>query len=214
MISQRLESSAAEGITLEAVLESNGHPLRLAVVCHAHPRMGGTMDSPLLLAVRDELVLRNWAVLRFNFRGVGSSTGDFGLGLDEVADVTAAIEEGTRILPGLPVALIGWSFGGAVAIRAAVGAADVTSCAVIAPAVAERPGLTAGLPPARDLKLEIPLLVIVGSNDDQVSPRECREWAAVAGAKFVEVPGANHLFWAKYETVAATTADWLDSVAE
>jgi alpha/beta superfamily hydrolase len=166
------------------------------------------MNAPLLVALADHLVARGWAVLRFNFRGIGASEGTSGMGLEEVADARGALAA-TAARYDLPVAAAGWSFGGAVAIRAAAATPDLAGCVAIAPSVDEKPGITAGLPPPDELPIDAPLLIVCGKNDDQVAPDAVRAWATGAGARYVEMPGANHFFWAKYDDLAETVSDFL-----
>ena len=172
------------------------------------------MNAPLLLALRDDILRRGWAVLRFNFRGIGESEGESSTGIDEIADAEGALDEAARRWPGLPVAMTGWSFGGAVAIRAAARHPDLAGCVGIAPAVTGKPGITAGLPEPAQLRVEVPLLIVCGANDDQVSPDECARWAKAAGADFELMAGANHFFWAKYDQLVELVGDWLDARIE
>src|SRR5688500_2919200 len=89
-MTESLTIRSRDGLTLEAAFD--GEPAAGVVVfCHPHPRFGGTMDAPLLIALRDDLVGRGFAVLRFNFRGVGASEGTSGLGEEEVADALGAV---------------------------------------------------------------------------------------------------------------------------
>jgi uncharacterized protein len=188
-------------------------PSAVVVICHPHPQMGGTMDAPLLLALRDDLVARGWAVLRFNFRGNGASEGDFGMGTHEVADAAAAVAVARKRAPGMPAAIAGWSFGGAVAIRAAERDDSLVGCAAVAPSVRAKPGVTAGLPPADDLDLGVPLLFACAANDTVVSSRECKAWIdAVPAGRYVEIAGANHFFWGRYERLCSAVGDWLDDL--
>lgn len=202
--------ASEDGFTLEAEIDLPDHPRGALLVCHAHPGMQGTMRSPLLLALRDEVVRRNLAVLRFNFRGVGGSEGQFGDGIDEVADATGALAHLRSRVGDIPTAVAGWSFGAAVAVRLAARSRDLACCAAIAPATEAKPGVSAGLPPAAELGVDVPLLVVVGSNDEHTPPDRCKEWAADAGATYVEIKAANHFFWARYEQVVATVADFID----
>jgi uncharacterized protein len=175
--------------------------------------MQGTMKSPLLLALRDELVRHGYSVLRFNFRGVDGSEGEMGMGVEEVADVLGALDFVDAREPGTPAVLLGWSFGGAVALRALMEKAppSVRACVAIAPPVREKPEVTAALPPPRDAHIEVPTLIMCGNNDKVVSPTECQSWAEAAGAHYVEIPAANHFFWAKYEVLVGTVVDWLET---
>ncbi|HWC14445.1 MAG TPA: alpha/beta fold hydrolase [Actinomycetota bacterium] len=204
----RIDSS--DGLSLEAAIDAPDDPRSVLVLCHPHPKMGGTMNAPLLIALADYLVHRGWAVVRFNFRGIGASEGEAGTGIEEVADAAGALQEARRRYD-TPVAIGGWSFGGAVAIRAATEAPDLAACVGIAPAVREKPGITAGLPAPEDVHLTCPLGIVCGSNDDLVRPEDCRAWAEAAGATYVEIRAANHFFWAKYDALTDAVADFLDA---
>ncbi|MGH2754713.1 MAG: alpha/beta hydrolase [Actinomycetota bacterium] len=199
-----------DGLALEAVLESPGSPKACFVFCHPHPQMGGTMNAPLLKAISGGLLERGWAVLRFNFRGIGASEGMSSIGIEEVADAAAAVEEARSRFPTLPLAIGGWSFGASVAGRVAATDDALEAFVGIAPAVTEKPGITAGMPAAEEVDLPMPSLVIVGVNDDLVDPAEARAWAETVGAEFEEMKGANHFFWGKYEVLTERVCDFLE----
>ncbi|HEX2295008.1 MAG TPA: alpha/beta fold hydrolase [Actinomycetota bacterium] len=213
-MTEELTVRSRDGLALEAELDAPESPKAVLVLCHPHPQMGGTMNAPLLLAVRDEMVRRGWAVLRFNFRGIGSSEGEPGTGVDEVADAGGAADHVAARFEGAPRAVAGWSFGGAVAVRLAATEPAFVGCVAIAPAVDEKPGITAGLPPPARLSVEIPLLVVYAANDKQVAPEACSAWGEAAGADVVRVEGANHFFWAKYEQLSKIVGEWLDERLE
>ena len=208
-MTEELSIRSRDGLALEAALDAPERARAALVLCHPHPQMGGTMNAPLLLALRDAMVERGWAVLRFNFRGIGSSEGRSGTGIEEVADAGGAADHVAGELDGLPRALAGWSFGAAVAVRLAAAEPSFVACAAIAPPVEATPGVTAGLPAPGDLDLRVPLLVVVGENDEQVSPDGCSTWGRGAGAEVVRVRGANHFFWAKYEQLSEIVGEWL-----
>jgi uncharacterized protein len=216
MISEEVSLQSDDGVALEGTLDSNGSQVSSSLLlCHPHPKMGGTMNAPLLLALRDELVARRWAVLRFNFRGIGRSQGESATGEAETSDARAGLRFLRQRFSGLPVAIGGWSFGAGVAVRVACRDDDLAACFAIAPSVTAKPDVTAGLPTPESCAISCPLLVITGANDDEVSPGACRTWAAeVRNARYVEVPGANHFFWAKYEPLASTVAEFLNDAVE
>lgn len=199
-----------DGLALEAAADAPPEPKAVLVLCHPHPQMGGTMNAPLLLALRDEMVRRGWAVVRFNFRGIGASEGESSTGVAEVADAAGAADYAAERFPSLPRAVAGWSFGAAVAVRLAAAEPGFVGCVAIAPAVIERPGVTAGLPPAADLGLSTPVLVVAAENDRQVPADECSAWGEGAGAQVERVSGANHFFWAKYDRLSELVGTWLD----
>lgn len=208
-----LTIESREGLSLEAALTVPAEVNGIVVVCHPHPKMGGTMNAPLLLALMEAFAGDGWAVLRFNFRGIGASEGEPGTGIEEVADAHGALDlaptlaapapDGSLPLaPPLPLAVVGWSFGGAVALRAAAERDDLDACIAIAPAIRPRPGITAGAPAPEGLSLPARTHLIAARNDHLVSPEDCEAWATAAGATCSVMPGANHFFWGKYDALA------------
>ncbi len=108
---------------LEALLEEPESDIRgTAVVCHPHPQFGGTMHNNVAYRMAKVLVRHGYAALRFNFRGVGASTGIHSEGIGEQEDVTAAIDCLADRHPALPLWVAGFSFGARVGLE--VGARD------------------------------------------------------------------------------------------
>jgi alpha/beta superfamily hydrolase len=208
---ERPELRSTDGLGLEAELWVPDEPRAGLVFCHPHPQMGGTMNAPLLIAVTEELVGRGWAVLRFNFRGIGESEGEPTAGSAEFADAEGAVELMHARFPALPIAIAGWSFGAAVATRVAAADPGLAALVAIAPAVKTKPGVTDGLPPADEIGLVIPALVLCAANDDLVEVEDCRSWAETAKTELHVIAGANHFFWAKYEQLAAAVVEFLDA---
>lgn len=93
-------------------------PVAAAVICHPHPRHGGTLDNKVVFTLARAAREAGLAAVRFNFRGVGGSTGGYDEGRGELDDCRAVIEWVKARLPGAPV-LAGFSFGAAIALRAA-----------------------------------------------------------------------------------------------
>lgn len=97
---------------LEYILnEPAGPPPRhAAVVCHPHPLYGGTMHTKIVFQTAQTLMQRNAPVLRFHFRGVGKSEGQYDHGRGELEDLAAALAFLRQRYP-LPLTLAGFSFG-------------------------------------------------------------------------------------------------------
>jgi alpha/beta superfamily hydrolase len=107
-------------VQLEADLREPESPPRGAVVvCHPHPVYGGTMDNRIVYRAAKAAAAADFAALRFNFRGTGRSTGLFDQGIGEKEDAAAAIRWLEGKYPGLPTALIGYSFGAWVGLQVA-----------------------------------------------------------------------------------------------
>src|SRR4051795_2603498 len=124
---------------LEALLDepSTGTHVRAAVVfAHPHPQFGGTMHTKAVYQGAKGLARIGCAVLRFNFRGVGRSAGEFDQGEGEMDDFRAALDYMAARYPGVPLWAAGFSFGAWVALE--VGAEDprVSALIGIAPPVA------------------------------------------------------------------------------
>ncbi len=213
-MSESVFFDSSDGLRIEGVVDQIAEPRAVFVFCHPHPQMGGTMNAPLLVSLSEEIVDSDWAVLRFNFRGIGASEGETGTGEAEVADARGAVRFARKRWPGLPLAIGGWSFGAAVAVRTALAEDGLVGCVAIAPAVEAKPGVTAGVPPPTSGKLDCPLLAVWGANDRQVSPEAIRSWAEDVGAKAIEVEGANHFFWAKYEDLASEVVGFLEGLID
>ena len=209
-MAEEIAIASSRGLRLAAEFDRAKDPRAALVVCHAHPEMQGTMRSPLLLAIRDALVPRDWSVLRFNFRGVEGSDGEFGDGVDEVDDALAAVHVVRSEHPDAPIAILGWSFGAAIAMRAAAQEPEIEACVAIAPSVVPKPDISRGLPAPAELGLAAPTLIVCGANDDVTPPGDARGWAAQADVRYEEIPAANHFFWAKYEPLIATVTGFLD----
>jgi len=120
---ERLSIPGPEG-DLEALLEWNPEwTLRqLAVVCHPHPLYGGSMHNKVVFRAAKAAIHLEIPTLRFNFRGVGHSEGEYAKGIGERDDARAALDYLTERFPQVPVSLMGFSFGSVVAL--AVGSAD------------------------------------------------------------------------------------------
>jgi hypothetical protein len=106
---------------LEALLEEpeEADPLEAAVVCHPHPQGGGTMHNKVVYRLARGLRKTGCVVLRFNYRGVNLSEGQYCHGIGETEDARAALRELERRYPGLPLLAAGFSFGSRMAMRLA-----------------------------------------------------------------------------------------------
>ena len=104
---------------LEALLEEpeNGAPREAALVCHPHPQHGGTMHTKAVYRIARGLRSAGAVVLRFNYRGVNLSEGEYAHGEGELDDARAALAYLRGRYPDLPFTLAGFSFGSRIALR-------------------------------------------------------------------------------------------------
>ena len=112
---RRIESHWVPGPSgrLEALLEEPEHagPNLAVVICHPHPQFGGTMHNKVVYRLARGLRSAGAVVLRFNFRGVGASHGEYGAMKGEIEDARAALSWLRERYAQLPFALAGFSFG-------------------------------------------------------------------------------------------------------
>jgi alpha/beta superfamily hydrolase len=122
-VARRIESFYLDGPAgrLEALLEEpeDGAPREAALVCHPHPQHGGTMHTKAVYRIARGLRSAGAVVLRFNYRGVNLSEGEYGHGEGELEDARAALAYLRGRYPGLPFTLAGFSFGSRIALRLA-----------------------------------------------------------------------------------------------
>ena len=203
-MTEGLTFRSSDGLAIEGALDRVEGAAATVVLCHPHPQMGGTMNAPLLLALRDAMIASSLNVLRFNYRGIGGSQGESSTGSAELQDAAGALEVARSL--GSPIALCGWSFGAAVAIRTAATTDQLFGCVGIAPAIDARPGVTEGVV---DAVPKCPALIVIGSNDKHVSPASAQTWGDDNSAEVVVMEGANHFFWGKYDSLSQTIVSWL-----
>ncbi|MFM2124474.1 MAG: hypothetical protein RL328_925 [Acidobacteriota bacterium] len=131
---RKIESLFLDGPAgrLEALLEEpeEGNPREAALVCHPHPQHGGTMHNKVVYRVAKGLRHAGAVVLRFNYRGVNLSEGEYAHGEGELDDAKVALAYLRSRYPDLPFTLAGFSFGSRIALR--MGCAGMGARRVIA----------------------------------------------------------------------------------
>lgn len=163
-------------------------PGAFGVVCHPHPLYGGTLDNKVVYTLARAFEECGAPVLRFNFRGVGSSAGSYDEGRGETEDALAVIAYGRERWPGAVLWLAGFSFGGAIAVRSAARASPARLVLVA-------PGVTrvtmSGVPSPR-----CPWLLVQGDADEVIEPADVLQWAARQTVPPVlrTLAGAGHFF--------------------
>jgi alpha/beta superfamily hydrolase len=195
----------ADGLALEGELVAGGAtPTAAVVLCHPHPQYGGSMRSLVISVLFAELPAAGYSCLRFNFRGVEGSQGAYDHGRGETADVVGAIDAVDVVAPGLPVALVGWSFGGDMALS--VDDARVAGWVAIAPPLRIRPPYAA----ATDAR---PKHLVLAEHDEVRTPASVQEEVATWTATTVAVvPGASHFFVGRTDRVLRETRTGLERV--
>jgi alpha/beta superfamily hydrolase len=178
---QRSTIAGAAGL-IEIALDSPPAPRGVAVLCHPHPLHGGTLDNKVVQTLARAFVQLGYRAVRFNFRGVGASQGEWDEGRGEIDDALAVVQ--SQRDAALPLVLGGFSFGGYVASVAAQRATPVQRIVLIAPAVANFPVA----PVSQDS------IVVHGEADDVVPLSVVFDWARPQSLPVTVIPGAGHFF--------------------
>lgn len=189
---------------LEALLEEPETARAAVVLGHPLTDLGGTMHTKCVYQAAKAFGRIGCVVLRFNFRGAGTSAGEFSNGPGETADFRAAIDFMATTYPGLPMWTGGMSFGAWVAMSASVEDARVSTLIGIATPVC-RYDFDAI---ARSAKAKF---LIHGERDEVCSLKDVRAFYARAAEpkELVVIDAADHLFDGKVSEVADAIEDLL-----
>lgn len=181
---QRFTVDGKAGLLEGLVHMPDDIPSALAVVAHPLPTMGGNMDNKVAVTLAKTFADMGCVAVRFNFRGVGTSEGEFTGGEGEEQDMVDVVHYAQEQFgEELPLLLSGFSFGGYVAARAAL-RLKPQHLILAAPAVG-RFAMPAVSPDT---------LVIHGEHDDVVPLADALDWARPQHLPIVVLPQAEHFF--------------------
>jgi alpha/beta superfamily hydrolase len=179
---------------LEGVLDMQraARPRAMAVVCHPHPQYEGTLHNKVAFTLARAAVESGAVALRFNFRGVGKSTGSYGEGRGELEDFQAAERWMSEHYGDLPRWRLGFSFGAAIVLNASLDAGCDALVTVAPPAgrLGDYGLEREGRPEARHW------LLAQGDADEVVSARATLDWARAFDAppEIAVFEGVGHFF--------------------
>jgi alpha/beta superfamily hydrolase len=165
----------------------DGEPRAIVVIAHPLPTHGGEMRNPLIAGIARASAERGWYALRFNFRGVGESAGTWTDGRDEPHDVGAAVAHARLVAPGMPLGLVGYSFGALMTLRWLAAGGRVDAVVLVGLPLRSVTGRDNDLPPVPD-----GTFVVAAERDQFGTAAELRE--RFPGARVSEVRGADHFF--------------------
>ena len=194
----------SNGLKIEGRLAEGDHP-KGVVITHPHPLYGGDMHNNVVAAVSRTYQKIGCTTLRFNFRGVGGSQGNYDDGIGEQEDVRAAVahlaDSGMR-----QIDLAGYSFGAWVNALAVSGGLKVDNMIMVSPPVAFIDFKS--ISNLNGLKL-----IVTGSRDD-IAPADTVEkiyptWSPTA--KFEVISGADHFYGGHQDKLEAVLEDFLTS---
>lgn len=185
---------------LEACIDSLLDPLSrgqyIAICCHPHPQHGGAMGNKVIYTASRTLASLGVVSIRFNFRGVGKSEGEYAEGIGEQDDLLAVVNWCKQQYPSKKMILCGFSFGSHItAIQASK--LKVNGLISIAPPIGridliDKKGLAFERP-------DCPWLIIQGDDDELVDATKVAEWAASFERQpsIIKMPGTTHFFHGK-----------------
>lgn len=174
------------------------NPAVVAIICHPHPLHGGTMHNKIVTTAAQACQELGISAVRFNFRGVGQSVGDYAHGEGEQDDLLAVITWVQHLAPDAELLLMGFSFGAYIATSVAAQIA-VKALILIAPAVHNFP--------FQVLKISCPVLVLQGEQDEIVSWSAVENWVnslSNVNCKAIMFPQTGHFFHGKIIALRAT----------
>lgn len=178
-------------------------PRGIVVVAHPLPTHGGTMRNPLVASLARAVAARGFYALRFNFRGVGLSSGEWTGGREEWRDVADAVAHARTTFPELRVGVTAFSFGALMTLRWLGEGGQADGIALVGVPLRSASLAPQDLPP-------VPkgTFIVAGEHDQFASAAELRR--AIPQARIVEIAGVDHFFVGKRDEVGRLVAEELE----
>src|SRR5438094_3529247 len=182
----------------------------MALVLHPHPQHGGTMNNKVVYTLYQCFVRRGFSTLRFNFRGVGRSQGSFDRGEGELSDAASALDWLQTYNPNAQFCWIaGFSFGAWIGMQLLMRRPEIEGFISVAPPANLydfgflAPCPSSGLIVHGDKDAVVPLKDVSGLVDKLKTQK-----GIVIDQKIV--PGANHFFDGKIDSLMQAVGVYLD----
>lgn len=181
-------AGAIEALRDAPLLAQGQSPRGVAIIAHPHPLFGGTMDNKVVQTLARGFVQCGYTAVRFNFRGVGASAGEYDAGKGELQDLLGVVQQ---VAPEGPIALAGFSFGAFVTSHALAALWDGgrVQKAVLVGTAASRFDVAPVPAEAHDRTL-----VIHGEADDTVELSSVMDWARPQILPVTVIPQVGHFF--------------------
>ena len=196
------EEVGAPDHVLEGLYVPSPEPGESALIAPPHPQMGGSMESPVLTDIAWACQEAEVASLRFNWRGVGASSGrPSGDAAEADVDFKAGLAFLAETVPG-PRAACGYSFGAVTAVRAALSEPGIQRLGLAAPP-------TSLLPEAALAEFRGSVFVVAGDRDEWVDLDRLTALLDAAPAAHLEViEDCDHFFMSALGRLGRSLADW------
>jgi len=182
----------------------------IALLLHPHPQHGGTMNNKVVYALYQNFVKRGFSTLRFNFRGVGRSQGQFDNGPGELSDAATALDWAQTYNPNAQTCWIaGFSFGAWVAMQLMMRRPEITGFISIAPPASIHDFSFLAPCPASGM-------ILHGDKDDMVPPSSVEKLTQkLQKQKNIEIDyriikGCDHFFQNHLKEMNDHVEDYLD----
>jgi len=167
------------------------------------------MDNKVISSLGRACEALGVASVRFNYRGVGESTGAYGEIEGEVADCRAVIDWVLERRPQDKLWLMGFSFGSYIAARNVEASPHVTQLVTVAPSV-EHADFNS-LP-----RIHCPWLIVMGEKDEVVPPESVFTFAEhrAEHPTLIKMPETSHFFHRKLVDLKTVLLDYLQSIQD
>jgi len=143
----------------------------VALILHPHPQYGGTMNNKVVYSLYSCFRDLGFSVLRFNFRSVGRSQGQFEDGPGELSDATVALDWLQNMNPDAKQCWIaGYSFGAWIGLQLLMRRPDINNFIAVSPPANEKDFSFLAPCPASGL-------IIQGGRDEIVGPYQVESMA-------------------------------------
>ncbi len=182
----------------------------LAIILHPHPQGGGTMNNAIVMMLYNMFARRGFATLRFNFRGVGRSEGEFDNGVGELSDAASALDWLQSINPESSQTWVaGFSFGAWIGMQLLMRRPEVKGFISIAPPANMYDfGFLAPCPSSG--------LIVAGTADEVVAEPAVQKLVDKLKTQrhitidYALIEGANHFFANEMDQLEAVSSTYLD----
>ena len=160
----------------------------VGIVCHPHPLYGGTMHNKVVTTLVNALNELRIRTIRFNFRGVGRSQGQYDNGVGELEDLKEVIRWVKKTFSADKIWLAGFSFGAYISAKMAYDQKVAQLISIAPPIFYKDFSLLT--------RVASPWLIVQGDQDEIVPFDQVEKFIHTLSSpvKFIIIPGASHFF--------------------
>ena len=180
----------------------------LAIICHPHPLYGGNMHNNVVSALQKVFQDLGFATVRFNFRGVGGSKGEYSGGDGETRDLIGVWKDYGSKTRGLNC-LAGYSFGAWIALKACQGGCSPDIMVLVSPPI--------GFLDFSDLNVpEIPVLILFGGSDEFCRLELVKGWLEDQPVRkdrirMVTIDDCDHFYWGREDLLGKHVEGFIET---